>query len=159
MKHTQVFIQESLVNLLFINSYLLSYSLVNHSRIAAPHVRCFVPFSLTKCFLLFPQCPFLPCPLVFFSLFVLKPYQCSRGRLTFTQMLMTPQDSRRFALRSPLSPLSPYLFLSFSFLLLLLLFSLPGQLDRESSPSWLVVVIKHLFLVHLTLGLISYKVN
>lgn len=63
---------------------------------------------------------------------------------------------------SSLSTLSSLAISASHFLILALFFfffSLPGQLDAGRRPRWLVLVIKHLFLVHLTPGLISYKVN
>lgn len=82
------------------------------------YVKCFVSLSLSKYFLLF-LLNVLFSVLSFFlsSLFSVKPYQCSRDQLTFTQTLTTPQDTRRFTLPShpPLSlPLSvsPFLILA-----------------------------------------------
>lgn len=108
--------------------------------------------SVSKCFLLFPECPV---PLALSPLFVVEPYQCSGDYLTFTQTLMTPQDSWCFTLPSRLSP--PICFSLTHSRYFFFLFSLPGQLDRGRSPSWPAVVIKHLFLVHLTLGLIPTR--
>lgn len=173
---------------MFFFQLVVTWGTPYHSGATGPPIsfRYLTPLLLAKLYLLYVVgcfffflfqkkkkiLPFLP-SLSFFSPssllplstgFSLEPYQRSRDWLTFTLTLTTPQDTRR---SSPL-PSRPHpapafpLFLSVSCFLILATFALvplPGQLDRGRSPSWLAVVIKHLFLVHLTLGLISYKVN